>query len=322
VALLRHYILARPWHDAARKHGGLGSEGSVLMPQSKQDDQIYKRLIDVALKDPFIRGIGGVVVIAVVASFATSALGSGPKAVIALALSLAFGVVLVVLRVLMKNVDSSFVRIVCLASSAVIMSVFLVFAVLLVPAAVICWPQPYAQLIGLPNCGLSVTPPPPAPTVNSRYTYTSRELGLTVIFPNNIFILNTTEEKQNHKLLLKNSEGQPLITISREALSAPKNVKLERGREIEELKRFGYSVDYKAPEEEENWSNWYVISGVFHGTEYYYRRWYCEDSMISIEFRYAKELAPFFDGPINSFTAQNPEFCRPMQKPPLILLMP
>src|ERR1700730_5988234 len=106
-----------------------------------------KRLIDVGLKDPFIRGIAGVVAIAAVASFTISALGSGPKAVIALALSLAFGVVLVVLRTLMKYVDSSFVRIVCFVSSAVIMGVFLTFAVLLVPAAVICWPQPFAQLI-------------------------------------------------------------------------------------------------------------------------------------------------------------------------------
>src|SRR5262249_54224779 len=27
-----------------------------------------------------------------------------------------------------------------------------VFALLLIPAAVICWPQPYAELISLPNC--------------------------------------------------------------------------------------------------------------------------------------------------------------------------
>jgi hypothetical protein len=52
----------------------------------------------------------------------------------------------------MKYVDSTFVKVVCFASAAVIMTVFLVFTVLLVPAAVICWPQPYAQLLSLPNC--------------------------------------------------------------------------------------------------------------------------------------------------------------------------
>jgi hypothetical protein len=43
------------------------------------------------------------------------------------------------------------------------MSVFLVFAVLLVPAAVICWPQPYAQLLSLPNCASALTPKPFTP---------------------------------------------------------------------------------------------------------------------------------------------------------------
>lgn len=119
---------------------------------AKKRDATYDRLIKVGLQDPFIRGIAGVVVIATAASIAISALGSGAKAIITIALSLLFGVALVVLRALMKYVDSAFVKIVCFASAAVIMTAFLVFTVLLVPAAVICWPQPYAQLLSLPNC--------------------------------------------------------------------------------------------------------------------------------------------------------------------------
>ena len=119
---------------------------------AKKKDATYDRLIKVGLQDPFIRGIAGVVVIATAASIAISTLGSGTKAVITIALSLLFGVVLVILRALMKYADSTFVRMVCFASSAVIVTVFLVFTVLLVPAAVICWPQPYAQLLNLPNC--------------------------------------------------------------------------------------------------------------------------------------------------------------------------
>ena len=119
---------------------------------AKKKEATYDRLIKVGLQDPFIRGIAGVVAIATAASIAISTLGSGTKAVITIALSLLFGVVLVVLRALMKYADSTFVRMVCFASSAVIVTVFLVFTVLLVPAAVICWPQPYAQLLNLPNC--------------------------------------------------------------------------------------------------------------------------------------------------------------------------
>jgi len=122
---------------------------------AKKNDAIYDRLIKVGLQDPFMRGIAGVVLIATAASLAISALGSGTKAVISIVLALLFGVVLVVLRALMKYADSTFVRVVCFASSAVIMTVFLVFTVLLVPAAVICWPQPYAQLLNLPNCSLA-----------------------------------------------------------------------------------------------------------------------------------------------------------------------
>jgi hypothetical protein len=115
--------------------------------------ELIGELIRIGLKDPFIRGIVGVVVIAAAASFAISALGSGTKAIITLALSLSFGVILLILRTLMKNIDSGFVRTVCFLSSAVIMAVFLIFAVFLAPAAFICWPPSYAIILGLKSCG-------------------------------------------------------------------------------------------------------------------------------------------------------------------------
>src|SRR5204863_3176070 len=138
----------------ARKHRPFVPRQAGAM--AKKKDATYDRLIKVGLQDPFIRGIAGVVVIATAASIAISTLGSGTKAIITIALSLLFGVVLVILRALMKYADSTFVRMVCFASSAVIVTVFLVFTVLLVPAAVICWPQPYAQLLNLPNCLASI----------------------------------------------------------------------------------------------------------------------------------------------------------------------
>jgi len=122
------------------------------MTKRKQPDGLYERLIDIGLKDRFIRGVVGIVVIAAAASIVISTLGSGTKAVITLALCLSFGVVLVILRALMHYADSPFVKFVCFAFSGVIMFVLLVFALLLIPAAVICWPQPYAELISLPNC--------------------------------------------------------------------------------------------------------------------------------------------------------------------------
>jgi hypothetical protein len=126
------------------------------MSKAHRGEAIYGELIRVGLQDPFIRGIVGVVVIATATSFAISTLGNdGTKAIITLALSLSFGVILVVLRTLMKNIDSGFVRIVCFFSSAIIMTVFLVFAVFLFPAALICWPPAYAVILNLKSCGPS-----------------------------------------------------------------------------------------------------------------------------------------------------------------------
>lgn len=129
----------------------------------EQPHGLYERLIDIGLKDPFIRGVVGVVVVAAAASIAISTLGSGAKAVITLALCLSFGVVLIVLRALMRYADSAFVKFVCFAFSGAIMFVLLVFALLLIPAAVVCWPQPYAQLISLPNCAAQVESKPFTP---------------------------------------------------------------------------------------------------------------------------------------------------------------
>ena len=111
------------------------------------------------MKDPFIRGIVGLVVVAAAASFAISTLGSGTKAIITLALSLSFGVILVILRAIMNNIDNNFVRMICFASAGVIMSVFLIFAVFLIPAAFICWPSGYAQILGLTNCAIAISSP-------------------------------------------------------------------------------------------------------------------------------------------------------------------
>jgi len=117
-----------------------------------KEDGLYRRLTDVGLRDPFIRVIAGGVVIAIVASYAISKLGSGINVIFAFALSLAFGVLLVVLRTLMKHVESAFVTTICYIASGIIVFVFLAFVVLLFPAVVTCWPRPYAQLLSLSNC--------------------------------------------------------------------------------------------------------------------------------------------------------------------------
>src|ERR1700736_4501893 len=115
---------------------------------------IQGQLIKIGLKDPFIRAITGMVAVATAAGFVLSVLGDGTRAAIAVGLSLMFGVVLVVLRVLMNNTGGVFVKWLCLASSTIIIGVFLALIVFAVPAITVCWPESYRETLGLRACAM------------------------------------------------------------------------------------------------------------------------------------------------------------------------
>jgi hypothetical protein len=65
-----------------------------------------------------------------------------------------------------------------------------------------------------------------------------------------------------------------------------------------------YTLTYVAPEKERTWKNWYVLSGVANNMVFYYRRWYLEDSIGSIEFNFLKELSPLYDKLIPAMTQE------------------
>jgi hypothetical protein len=133
--------------------------------------------------------------------------------------------------------------------------------------------------------------------------YTSTELGVTLAFPNNILSLDTTERKQGI-LTFRDGEGHPRVKVLRTALPDLKDVKLGRQHEKEQLERLSYTLTYVAPERDQNWKNWYVLSGVKNNTAFYFRRWYVEDSVVSIEFLYPKELDPLYDKLIPMMTQE------------------
>ena len=133
--------------------------------------------------------------------------------------------------------------------------------------------------------------------------YNSPELGVTVVFPNNILTLDNTE-RQRSQLTLRDGDGQPVVKVLKAPLPQIKDPKIGRQSEIDALTRMNFVVTYLAPEKDKNWSNWYVISGVNHGTEFYFRRWYCDDGVVSMEFTYPKERAPLFDPLIQPMTSQ------------------
>jgi TIR domain len=168
-------------------------------------------------------------------------------------------------------------------------------ALALCAAAFAAW-----QFLG--NHGASPEPASAASASDSSYvTYKSADLGLAFGFSRTVFSLDDTERKQGI-LVLRDSEGRPLVRVLRTALADPKDVKLGRDQEVKDLKGQDYTLTYVAPESEKNWSNWYVLSGVKSGTEFYFRRWYCDDSVVSIEFVYPKELFALFDKLIPTMT--------------------
>jgi len=131
--------------------------------------------------------------------------------------------------------------------------------------------------------------------------YHSPRLGVTVVFPNNILTLDNTDEKQR-TLVFRDASGQPLVQVLRTPLPDHKNPKIGRQNELSELRRMNSVITYIAPQNEGDWANWYVLSGVNHGTEFYFRRWYSDDSVVTMEFTYGKELAPLFDKVIPTMT--------------------
>jgi hypothetical protein len=173
-----------------------------------------------------------------------------------------------------------------------ILAFFATFLLFTTTAFVSGWPCNWAATLGLKN-GCSVIEP--------TYTgYSSPELGVVIVFPNNILTLDTTERKQR-ELTLRDRNGGVTVKISRTVRSEQKDVKMAREDEVAQLRKMDFNVTYIAPEKDQNWSNWYVLSGV-RGNEFYFRRWYCPDSIVSIEFNYPKELAPLFDGVIPKMT--------------------
>ena len=258
-------------------------------------------LLDKARKAvPAVNYALGVAGIAAAAAMVSWLVGKNNSGIILLSSSFVGMILLFIFSKLVVSTAPSiqFAGVVLVWMILVFFATFLLFTT---TAFVLTWPCNWAELLGVTTkCSVSVGQKKFA--LDPIYTgYRSSELGVTVIYPNNIFTLDTTERNQR-RLVLRDGDGQAAIKIIRMPLTEPKDVKLGRDKEAAELVRMNFSVTYIAPEQEKNWSNWYVLSGVNRGTEFYFRRWYCDESVVSIEFMYGKELAPLFDNIIPKMT--------------------
>lgn len=154
----------------------------------------------------------------------------------------------------------------------------------------------------------------------------SDDLRVTFAFPFKMFILDTTERK-NGALILMDEDRHIRAKITRRALPDEKNVRIGRDREKEALEKVGYTFTYIAPEKEENWKNWYVLSGLTNDTVFYFKRWYLADGIGSIEFTFPVELRPLYDRLIPAMVQQlsfegGPFVAAPMPSPPTVQASP
>jgi hypothetical protein len=140
--------------------------------------------------------------------------------------------------------------------------------------------------------------------VEPVYTiYKSAELGVTLLFPNNILSLDTTERLER-RLSIRDGQGRPVIRITRTPLAGERDVKVARRNEVDQLKKLNFTITYIAPEKEANWKDWYVVSGVSNDTKIYYRRWFCTDSIVSMEFVFPSAMTPLFEKLIPTMTRE------------------
>lgn len=118
------------------------------------------------------------------------------------------------------------------------------------------------------------------------------DVGATFVFPNNVFSIDLSEHLQ-HRLLFVDGEGRTRIKITRASFVGVRDIKQDRQEEEGRLKGYGNVVTFVSPEKD--WANWYIITGLNDNNVFYYRRWYLQNSIGSIEFTFPKGQSSLYD---------------------------
>jgi TIR domain len=139
-------------------------------------------------------------------------------------------------------------------------------------------------------------------------TYRSKPMRMQIVYPMRQLMLDTTKENLQHLPML-NAKGEIEVEIFRSPL--PTNYDPIRGSAEEQanLKEQGWTINYVAPQFSPEQRNWYVISGLMpNGWNYYFRRWYTNVDVVSIEFRYPPEVKVLYDKIIEDMTLRGIHF--------------
>ena len=103
--------------------------------------------------------------------------------------------------------------------------------------------------------------------------------------------LTVDTEKQDENIIsMFNLEKEVEVLITRK-VPEHRDVRKARDDERRDLISRGFHVNFSYPQPGEAWSNWYMLTGHNRLTleEFYYKRWFTERDVVSIEYNYKKE---------------------------------
>jgi hypothetical protein len=104
-------------------------------------------------------------------------------------------------------------------------------------------------------------------------------------------------EKQREGIIpMFNLQKEIEVQITRRRVERP-DIQIARDEEKQHLVSSGAHINLSYPQPGDVWRNWYVLSGWNKSThdEFYYKRWYVQDELISMEFNYKKERVRTYD---------------------------
>jgi hypothetical protein len=133
--------------------------------------------------------------------------------------------------------------------------------------------------------------------------YESSQLQLEFVYPQEILMVYTTSEGKR-EIPLENNDGKVEVRITRSDLPPHRDVKKGREEETLALDQRGYRHNHLGPPPGKPWSNWYVITGrkgqEGNSDHFYYKRWYTNHDVVSLEFDYSNEKRATYNGVIST----------------------
>jgi hypothetical protein len=126
--------------------------------------------------------------------------------------------------------------------------------------------------------------------------YHSKKLGVKFVYPLSVLELDTTM-LGDMRLALRSMPhaGRQEVLITRRPAEIG-NVRKTRDKEETELRGKGYVPNHLKPEEGEPWGNFYVITGWKPNQDvFYYKRWFVDQDIVSIEFDYSAQHKRQYD---------------------------